>query len=104
MTNSPSYLLATPPKAPDPAAAARIFGELAANAQDAMVAGAAKLGRATDPLPFDPAPIAEAFSSFAVNLASRPAQLMDAQAKAWREWTSSGARRPVGPWARRSSP
>ncbi|MBW3617069.1 MAG: class I poly(R)-hydroxyalkanoic acid synthase [Proteobacteria bacterium] len=99
MTDSSSYLLATPPKAPDPVAAARVFGELTANAQDAALAGVRRLGRAGDPLPFDPAPISEAFSTFAVNLASRPAQLAEAQAKAWREWTelwTSAARRALG--------
>ncbi len=99
MTDSSSYLLAVPPKAPDPVAAARVFGELTANAQDAALAGVRRLGRAGDPLPFDPAPIAEAFSTFAVNLASRPAQLAEAQAKAWREWTelwTSAARRALG--------
>lgn len=99
MPNSPSYLLAAPPKAPDPAAAARVFGELTANAGDAALATVRKLGRVHEPLPYDPAPIAEAFSTFALNLATQPSRLIEVQAKAWGEWAelwSSAARRALG--------
>jgi hypothetical protein len=99
MPNSPSYLLATPPKAPDPAAAARVFGELTANAGDAALASVRALSRAGEPLPYDPAPIAQAFSAFALNLATKPSRLIEAQAKAWGEWTelwSTAARRAMG--------
>ena len=82
MPNSPSYLLATPPKAPDPAEAARVFGELTANAGDAALASMRAFSRAGDPLPYDPAPIAQAFSTLAMNLASHPTRLIEAQAEA----------------------
>ena len=99
MSQSPSYLLAIPPKAPDPVAAARAFGELSVNAGNAVLASAQALGRAPDPLPYDPAPIAQAFSNFALNLATEPTRLVDAQAKAWREWTelwTTTAQRALG--------
>jgi len=99
MPETPNYLLATPPKAPDPVAAARVFGELTSNAGDAVLASARALSRAGDPLPYDPAPIAQAFAAFGANLATNPARLMDAQAKAWREWSelwSTAARRAMG--------
>lgn len=99
MPQTASYLLATPPKAPDPASAAKVFGELTANAGDAALASVRALARAGDPLPYDPAPIAEAFSTFAMNVASRPAQLIEAQTRAWREWTelwTGAAKRALG--------
>jgi len=99
MSDAPSYLLATPPKAPDPVAAARVFGELTANAQDAALASLQGLSRIGDPLPYDPAPIAEAFSTFALNLSTHPSTVLELQAKAWREWTelwTTAARRALG--------
>ena len=95
----PNTVLNTPAQLPDPAKAAEAWAELAAAAQDAAASGARAFARPAAPLPYDPMPIARAFSAFGVSLLNEPARVAEAQRKAWGEWMelwSTSARRALG--------
>jgi polyhydroxyalkanoate synthase len=91
-------LLNTPAKLPDPVEAAQALADLTRAAQEAAVASARGV-QSSGPLPYDPAPIAKAFSAFTLSLWSEPQRLAQAQAKAMGEWTElwgTAARRALG--------
>ncbi|HEX8569786.1 MAG TPA: class I poly(R)-hydroxyalkanoic acid synthase [Caulobacteraceae bacterium] len=96
----PNSVLTTTPKAPDPAAVSAALADLTANLQEAVRASAQAVSKTgSDPVPYDFAPIADAFSAFTTAALSQPQRLMEAQVKAWGEWTelwSRAARRAMG--------
>ncbi|HZH03801.1 MAG TPA: hypothetical protein VEY30_08465, partial [Myxococcaceae bacterium] len=99
MSASTTSVLNTAPKLPDPAAAAQAMADLTAAVQDATLAAARNVGRPVGPVPYDPAPIAQAYAAFGMSLLSEPARVAEAQAKAWGEWMelwNTTARRAMG--------
>ena len=95
----PNSVLTTTPKAPDPAAVSAALADLTASLQEAVRASAQAVGKVQDPAPYDYAPIADAFSAFTTSALSQPQRIVEAQAKAWREWNelwSAAARRAMG--------
>ena len=92
-------VLNTAPKLPDPAAAAQAMADLTAAVQDATLATARNVGKPAGPVPYDPAPIAQAYAAFGMSLLSEPARVAEAQRKAWGEWMelwNTTARRAMG--------
>ena len=95
----PNSVLTAPAKLPDPVGAAEAVADLAGAAQAAVLATVRKAGQPSAPSPYDPAPIAKAFSAFGASLFAEPARVAEAQSKAWGEWTElwgTTARRALG--------
>jgi polyhydroxyalkanoate synthase len=81
----------TPPSLPDAEAARTALAGVFTNALEAVRANAQRLLSGRPALSFDPADKAQAMMSFGmtagINLMTNPQRVMDAQLKAWNEWS-----------------
>ncbi len=80
-------LWSTTPKFPDPEAARAALAGVFTNALEAVRANAQRAMSGQPALSFDPTDKAQAMMSFGLSLMSQPQRVMDAQVKAWTEWT-----------------